>query len=69
MKVYINNTFEGAYPVPTAAVVVAENKKSAAQILSESLKRADLTQKITPESMVEIDISQPNTYLLAVGEW
>ena len=69
MKVYMNNTFSGYYPVGTAAVVVAENKHSAAAMLSKILTRNGLSQEVTPESMMEVDLNKPNAYLLADGEY
>jgi len=69
MKVYMNNTFSGYYPVGSAAVVVAENRQSAAALLSEILKRVDLSQEVAPESMMEVDLNKTNAYLLAVGEY
>ena len=69
MKVYMNNTFSGHYPVGSAAVVVAENKQSAAAMLSEILTRNGLSQEVTPSSMMEVDLNKPNTYLLADGEY
>lgn len=49
--IYTNTTFTGHYPVGTAAIVQAPNRKAAAKLLEKELKGSGLEQEILPESM------------------
>jgi len=52
MKIYTNNRFTGFYPVGTAAVVRAESKEDAAELLNVELKACGLPADAKPEDMV-----------------
>ena len=44
MRVWTNNKFQGMWPVPTAAVVIAETKERAEILLRRELKKWNLPQ-------------------------
>ena len=53
-----------------AAVVVAENRQSAAAMFSEILNTNGFyCSEVSPESMIEVDLNKANVYLLADGEY
>lgn len=54
MNIYTNATFNGHYPVGTAAVVVAKDQLEAARELSNELLRIGLPQDVNPSEMIEI---------------
>jgi hypothetical protein len=68
MKIFVNTTFTGFYPVGTAAVVVAENKEQAAEILSASLKELHL-EPVTAEDMIQISTKNPGAFILCDGNY
>lgn len=51
MTTFYNDTFEGFYPVGTAAIVMADNQEEAAKLLEEALVIEGLPQHIDPDSM------------------
>lgn len=69
MKVYTCTSFQGRYPVGTAAVVVASSAKCAAELLSVELLAWDLPNKILPEQMAELDLSAPDVVILCDGDY
>lgn len=54
MAVFTNNTFKGRWPVPTAAVVIADSAGEAALILEDMLRSIGLEQKIEAQEMDEL---------------
>ena len=58
MKIFTNNTFEGHWPVGSAAVVSAASKKSAAKKLQHVLEKQGLHQEILAEDMIELKDSE-----------
>ena len=50
--IFTNNTFEGHWPVGTAAVVEADNCYAAAGLLEKELEKQGLKQKISHNSMI-----------------
>lgn len=69
MNVYVNNGFTGHWPVGTAAVVVAEDKQQAAQLLEAELTRAGLHQSIDAEAMSEVDTRTAGAMVLRDGNY
>lgn len=53
MKVYTNTSFEGKWPVGTAAVVRADNPQHAANLLNLELRRRGYAANVQPEEMEE----------------
>lgn len=51
MNVYYNSSFEGYYPVGSAAVVVAESPEQAAHFLEGELRQHGLSQKVNADDM------------------
>lgn len=69
MKVFYYTGFTGRYPVGTAAVVVAEDKELAIQLLENRLIGMKLTQALKPEKMIEIPTSVRSTHILCDGDY
>jgi hypothetical protein len=49
--IFTNNKFQGFYPVGNAAIVQADNKIEAAQLLQIELKEFGLDQIVDPDHM------------------
>jgi hypothetical protein len=58
LNVYAITAFSGHWPVGTAAVVLAESREEASDLLSEALARQGLSQKIDPADFIEISTKQ-----------
>lgn len=69
MKVFTCNSFRGHYPVGTAAVVVADDKHSAAKLLEDSLMASGLAQKITSAMVEEVDADLRQVIILSNGDY
>lgn len=54
LKLYTCNEFDGHWPVGSAAVVIAESKNEAADMLEVKLESIGLKQKIDSGTMVEV---------------
>lgn len=54
MRVFTNNVFQGRWPVPTAAVVIADSRDEAAILLEDMLRSIGLEQRVEPEEMDEL---------------
>lgn len=69
MKVYTNTTFEGHYPVGSAAVVVARNKSEAADWLNTDLVERGLNGNVKPEDMHELPTDRKCSVVLCDGDY
>jgi hypothetical protein len=69
MKAWTCTDFQGHWPVPTAAVIVAETARRAAQLLNRELVRNNLPRGVTSKSMKEIDLSKENAVILSDGQY
>ncbi len=72
MKIYTCNKFTGVWPVGTAAVVAANNRKTAAAALNESAKADGLKGDAQPEDMEEFEIptnTKPSVRILCNGDY
>lgn len=69
MKVFTSKQFEGHWPVPVAAVIVAETIEDAATALSIALTQHGLTQVVKPEQLVELNTEQAHVVVLSDGEY
>lgn len=54
MKVFTNKSFKGHWPVPTAAVVIADSRGEAAILLEDMLRSVGLEQRVEPQEMDEM---------------
>lgn len=52
MNIYTNNTFEGYWPVGSAAVVTAESREAAADALNARLRSMGLADLVKPKHMI-----------------
>jgi hypothetical protein len=69
MNIYTNNSFEGYYPVGTAAVVIAETAEEAAEILEGELESRGMDQQINPKTMIKLDASSQDVVILNDGNY
>ena len=71
MNVYTNTTFEGHWPVGTAAVIVAKTAKQAAEQLNNKLEARGLLQNdpIKADEMFFVPTGSPCVYILADGNY
>ena len=69
MKVFINTTFTGHYPVGTASVIIANTPQEAAALLEIKLDLTGLTQEIKAEEMVEISTDTKKAFILIDGNY
>lgn len=67
MKVFTSNDFEGHWPVPVAAVIVAETEGDAWVLLSEALKKDGLPGH--DFTLEEIDCATPRATVLSNGDY
>lgn len=69
MNIYTCHTFKGHWPVPTAAVVVANSSEMAAALLNESLEQAGLSGDVLPDQMDLLDTRLPAVKILSDGNY
>jgi len=69
MKIFTAKKFTGYWPVGTAAVIVARNVKEAVMLLEEELKKRGLSQKISPDSLVELNLNKETVVILRDGNY
>ena len=71
MNVYTHNSFIGkwAKSIPTAAVVVAKNKRHAVRLLKSKLKEQDLEQKISAKDFTLVPADIANVIILSDGDY
>lgn len=70
MKVWINNTFKGYWPVGTAVVIVAKTKKRAERILKLKLESMKLYQDDESRLIVkELPVDVENIMILQDGNY
>ncbi len=69
MKVYTCTTFEGVWPIGTAAIVVGHDETDARRRLGEELLKSGL-KKLRPEDrVVELDTSIAQAIVLCDGDY
>jgi len=64
VNVYTCTSFDGLWPVGTAAVIVAESKRAAKMLLEKELKRIKLDQKIDINTINEIDLTEAKAIII-----
>jgi len=69
MKIWINTSFKGFYPVGTAAAVAAKSAKQASWLLNNELETIGLTRSTRPEHMVEMRALEGNVQILNNGDY
>lgn len=68
MKVFTCKDFKGHWPVPVAAVIVAETLEDARLELDARLKAEGLKQDDRP-TLKEVDVTRANVIILSNGEY
>lgn len=69
MNVYTHTKFSGHYPIGTAAVVVAENKRQAAKLLSTELAKRGLPQEIDLRHLERLFTTKNCVVVLRDGDY
>lgn len=69
MNVYTCTTFEGHYPVGSAALVVAENKARAVKLLNEVLRGMGLPGDAKFEDVLQVDMQREQVDVLCDGNY
>ncbi len=69
MKVYTCTTFEGHYPVGSAAVIVAESEEQARELLDAELKRHGLKHSTPDDALELLDTSRSQAIVLNDGDY
>ena len=67
--VWRNDTFEGHYPVGTAALVIAKTQGRAAYLLNAELRRKGLPGDVKPEEMVLTLPDEEQVIILHDGDY
>ena len=68
LKIWVNNEFEGFWPVGTAAVVIAETKEKASEYLNKELKEINLPG-CNPDQFKEVEFVDKNVLILNDGDY
>jgi len=68
MKIFTSNDFHGMYPVPTAAVIIANSKEEAAGMLTMELSSRGLKQN-GPFTLEELNTDIKKVTILADGNY
>ncbi len=68
MKVFTCTTFEGKFPVPVAAVIVAETQQQAADMLNEWQRKEGRDADVELQEMIEMQTDAPMVVMLSNGE-
>ena len=69
MYVWMNNSFEGFWPVGTAVVVVAETPDDAANLLKLALLERGLKSDVCAEQFTLLQTITPRAYVLRDGNY
>lgn len=69
MRVWTNTEFPGHWPVGTAAVVVADTREQAAELLNSALEKGGLGQPAKPEQFVQLPTNKPHAVVLCNGDY
>lgn len=69
IKIWTNTEFDGYFPVGTAAVVIAEDAASAADMLNFILRNSGLEGDAETKDMVEFDLVIGNVSILCDGNY
>lgn len=67
--VWHNNTFEGVYPTCTAALIVAESKERATELLNAELESNGLEGDVNPRDVWLTTTDKEQVILLSDGEY
>ena len=68
-KVWLNTSFNGRYPVGTAAVIVAATSNEAANLLNQELRSRGLADTAMPDQFSELSIAAPTAVVLCDGDY
>lgn len=69
MNIYTNNKFSGICPVGTAAVVVAQTREIAAEILNNELESRGMTPDAKSGDMIPVDTNHVGVIILHDGNY
>ena len=69
MNIYTYTDFKGHWPVGVAAVMVAENRDQAVELLEKRLNRIGLAQTIDSKKVILVSTSSPHVLILNDGNY
>ena len=69
MKLFISTRFAGHFPVGCAAVIAAPTKPEAKKLLEAKLASIGLEQRVPDMWIEEVDLTSPEAYILADGDY
>lgn len=69
MNVYYNSVFTGHYPVGTCAIVVAEDRKTASEILNQNLVSLGLKGDAQEIDMIKVDQETAHAIVVLDGDY
>lgn len=69
MKVYTCTAFKGHYPVGASAVVIAQSRMQARQMLLEELKEIGLEQDVKEADIEQLSLSRASVHILQDGNY
>lgn len=69
MKVWTNTQFEGHWPVGVAAVVVADTRGQAAEMLNQQLTKRGLSPSATADQFDPLPTHTPLVAILRDGDY
>ena len=68
--VYYCKNFTGVYPTSTCAIIVANNRQQAEDLLEDELAKAGLTQRSDWKPvLVEVDQTSPHSIMVNDGDY
>lgn len=68
-KVFTHNKFKGHYPVGTAAVIVADTRVQAINLLNEKLRLRGLDGDADVDDLWEVDQNERSARILCDGNY
>lgn len=69
MSVYVNTKFDGFYPVGTSAIVIADDKKEAKDILNKELIRHGLKPSSIESQFEKVKTRTKGAIILNDGDY
>ena len=69
MKVWINTSFSGHYPVGTSAVIIAPTAEEACRLLNDALMEIGLKGLTHPNQFTQIKTNEPRAIILQDGDY
>jgi hypothetical protein len=69
MKVFYSDDFSGKWPVPVAAIVVAEDETKARILMEQLLIKHDLEYDDQHFTLIEVSLNKATAIMVSDGEY